>query len=710
MAELWAHSANAAGKRHELTAHLNAVAQRAKTFADKWDGGQIAEMLGWGHDLAKASPKFQRYLLAAEKGITADKCPHSAPSALAIVDYLGTFAMVVQGHHAGLGTRHDLNAVQTGVDPEVHDAAKDFARNFNFERVAQHAAGRTALDAEHLIRMSLSALVDADFLDTEEHFAGRARSHAYPKLDQYLKQLEQRLTQFANDDGEVFKVRREVQTACAEAALAETGFFRLTVPTGGGKTLASLLFALKHAVHHGMDRVIIAIPYTSIIEQTAAVYKRIFGDENVLEHHSAIEVDETEDFSPMVARQRLAAENWDCPLVVTTNVQLFESLLSNRVSKCRKLHNIARSTVVLDEAQSLPPDLIECTTSVLDWMVRNARTSVVYCTATQPDFTGVMGVPTKLVKAREIVANFPEHFSRLKRVEFVDIGKQTHAEVAARASESKQVLVIVNTKKDSAKIFQFVDGDDVFYLSTWLTADHRREVLAEVRRRLDEGLPCRLISTQVVEAGVDVDFPTVLRAMGPMDSMVQAAGRCNRAGKLPHLGTCEVFELVDGGTPGGVYRTAVDTTRLFLPGRLAEVGTPKLQSEYTRQFFASTGTDRRVKGSPPIQELREKLDYRTVAQHSRLIEEDTTAVVVEARAPERVRDLLERVMNGGSPRLAARILGPVSISFRQLELIKAMDDQLIEVHPTGFYIWVGPYDRNLGVGGNTMYAPADVFA
>lgn len=710
MAELWAHSANAAGERHELTAHLNAVAHRAKTFADKWDGGQIAEMLGWGHDLAKASPKFQRYLFAAEKGISAEKCPHSAPSALAVSPYLGTLAMAIHGHHTGLGTMKDLKSVDAVVDPEVHDAAKDFARNFKFERVAQHRAGRNALDAEHLIRMSLSALVDADFLDTEEHFAGRGREHEYPMLSEYLERLEVRLRQFGSDSDEVSQVRREVQEACAASAISQTGFFRLTVPTGGGKTLASLLFALKHAVNHGMDRVIIAIPFTSIIEQTAAVYKRIFGDENVLEHHSAIEVDETENFSPILARQRLAAENWDCPLVVTTNVQLFESLLSNRVSKCRKLHNIARSTVVLDEAQSLPPDLIECTTSVLDWMVRNARTSVVYCTATQPDFTGIPGLPAKLMEAREIVANYPEHFSRLKRVEFVDIGKQTHADVAARASEAMQALVIVNTKKDSAKIFQHIEGDDVFYLSTWLTADHRREVLAEVRRRLDEGLPCRLVSTQVVEAGVDVDFPVVLRAMGPMDSMVQAAGRCNRAGKLPHLGTCEVFELLDGGAPGGVYRTAVDTTRLFLPGRIAEVGTPELQSEYTRQFFASTGTDRRVKGSLPIQELRRKLDYPTVALHSRLIQEDTTAVVVEARAPERVRALLERVMNGGSPRLAARLLGPISISFRKPELARAIDDELIYAHPSGFHVWVGPYDSNLGVGTNNLYAPQDLFA
>jgi CRISPR-associated endonuclease/helicase Cas3 len=294
---------------------------------------------------------------------------------------------------------------------------------------------------------------------------------------------------------------------------------------------------------NGLERVIMAIPFTSIIDQTATVFAEVFGAENLLEHHSAVsQDDDSEGQSGNETRRRLSAENWDVPLVITTTVQLFESLLHNKTSKCRKLHNVAKSVIILDEAQALPVNLLKPIMSSLGQLVSSYGCTVVLCTATQPNYS-VLNTPL-INEAREIVADPQKHFEKLKRVVYEPIEEElAHDEVAAKVDGYEQVLCVLNTRPDGLEVLEHCrKGEDLFHLSTLLCPDHRKNVLAEIRERLKKKLPVRLVSTQVVEAGVDLDFPTVMRVVGPLDSIIQVAGRCNREGRMTDLGRCYVFK------------------------------------------------------------------------------------------------------------------------------------------------------------------------
>jgi CRISPR-associated endonuclease/helicase Cas3 len=709
---LWAHSGNG-DAWHDLIEHLRATSEAARVNAAKFGAGDWGAFVGLVHDLGKANPAFQAYLVACARGARPDKVPHADPGAAAVEDRLGDAVVVVQGHHGGLPDPERSAQRLEEVEEAALEAAEALWRALGSPSVpGDIPPGR---EGEHFLRMLLSALADADYLDTERHFSGDRERGGYPPLDAYRTRLHAALAGFGAARNEVDRVRREVQAACGQAARDARGFFRLTVPTGGGKTLASLRFALDHAAVHGLDRVVVAIPYTSIVEQTADVYGGIFGPENVLEHHSGAEMDDDED--PAQVRRKLAAENWDCPLVVTTNVQLFESLLAHRPSKVRKLHNLARAVIVLDEAQTLPPDLLEPCLEVLEWMVRHAGTTVVFCTATQPAFETVPKLPASLREAREIVPPGPL-FERLRRVRFVDTGTRTPEEVAARLASAAQGLAILNSRRDSVAVFRALDDPEARYLSTYLYPDHRRRVLAEIRERLDRGQPCRVVATQVVEAGVDLDFPLVLRAMAGLDSLVQAAGRCNRHGRMPELGVCEIFRLEGGGVPKGWYTTALDATELVLRTvDVAEIERPEVQHAFFREAYAGTLTDRYrpLKPGQPtqttVQRQRELRDFPWVAANTRFIEEDTVTVVV---ATEETRPAIEASLAdlrlGRNPRAAYRRLAPFSVSLRRAEANAALKRGDVRADDTGVLLWVGRYDDRLGIGAGAEYAPEDLYA
>ena len=708
-----------------LDDHLSGVAALAERFAAKFGAGAQGRLLGLTHDLGKAAPAFQTYLAEAHAGGHPKKSPHANPGALAAGDWLQSLAIVVQAHHAGLpsvdGARTRLNE----ADDTAATAAYELALTMDLETLDQ-PFGDDPLQQEHGLRMLLSALVDADRLDTEAfppHLAPE-RSAGRP-IAWYRDRLRERMAGFPTDDRPVTRIRREVGAACVAAAGGPIGFRFLTVPTGGGKTLASLLYALEHAALHGLDRVIVAIPYTSIIQQTAAIFRGIFGEENVLEHHSGVAVREREEdgegFSPADQRARLATENWDVPLVVTTNVQLFESLLGDHPRRVRKLHNVARAVIVLDEVQTLPPELLEASLDALGWMVDRARTSVLFCTATMPDYSAIRKIPTALREAQEIVAEPERHFEDLKRVEFVYAGTLDHAEVAAWLGEREQGLVIVNSRRDSMRIFEALADPDALYLSTFLVPAHRAVQIAEIKRRLEAKEPCRVVSTQVVEAGVDVDFPFVMRAMAPLDSIVQAAGRCNREGRLDGLGLCEVFDLEGGASPPGTYDAMISTTRRYVPARIGELGMPGLQREYTRVLLGEGGnvaTDKRVKlanGERGLQDLRRDQDYPEVAKAAQLIAEETTAVVVRGYSPEadaEIDRVLAAMARGMSPRLGLRRLAPYTVSLFERDARKASDAGRIGAdEATGVLLWRGVYDRRLGIGGGDVIRdPGDLMA
>jgi len=337
-------------------------------------------------------------------------------------------------------------------------------------------------------------------------------------LDGYIKG-------FANPEKEIDKRRTEILNRCIEKAEREKGLYTLTVPTGGGKTISSLAFALKHAKKHKMDRVIYVIPYNSIIEQNAAVFKDILGEENVLEHHSGFSYDDT---SELLINKRLATENWEVPVVVTTTVQFFESLFASRPSKCRKLHNMTNSVIIFDEAQMLPTQyLLPCIRAISE-LVYNYKSTAVLCSATQPALSGLF---PKELSARELCDHAEELFRFFKRTKIVPVGELADTELAKRLNLEKQVLCIVNTRMQAQRLFKLLLREGSFHLSTLMYPLHRKQTLRIIRERLKDGLPCRVVSTSLIEAGVDVDFPVVYRAEAGLDSEIQAAGRCNRERK-----------------------------------------------------------------------------------------------------------------------------------------------------------------------------------
>ncbi len=410
--------------------------------------------------------------------------------------------------------------------------------------------GRAGFALSFFTRMTFSCLVDADFLDTER-FCNPEKTEVRPasvgsEIFAVLQhKLTSRLDSICNeaDLTPVNILRQSILSQCREKAQLPRQVFSLTVPTGGGKTLSSMAFALDHAVRHGLRRVIYAIPFTSIIEQNAQVFQEILGREHVLEHHCNFkERDESEE-AVYNRRRGLASENWAMPVVVTTNVQFFESLFSNKPSRCRKLHNIAGSVIVLDEAQAIPTEYLEPCLAALRELVEHYGCSVVLCTATQPALDDKSNLRMALPEIKEIVENPAKLYEDLSRTVVIFIGRLTDAALAERLATERQVLCIVATKPQARALFvQFPKKEGVFHLSTNMYPQHRRRVLSEIRNRLKENKICRVISTSLVEAGVDLDFPVVYRGMAGLDSIAQAAGRCNREGRLGELGKVFVFE------------------------------------------------------------------------------------------------------------------------------------------------------------------------
>lgn len=547
-----------------LSEHLGETAERAEEFASAFDSGPLARRAGLWHDLGKYSEAFQAYLkLSASLGDEVHQSDlkgtvdHSTAGAQLAAKHGAVgrlLAYCIAGHHAGLpdgeGEASSLRGrLGKAIEPIEAAPADLMGLSLPLPRRLQAKGEReTAFALAFYTRMLFSCLVDADFLATEKYLdPDRAeRRFGGATCGQLRERLDHFLAGKANDATHVNRRRAEVLDACRAKASQPPGFFSLNVPTGGGKTLSSLAFALKHAEEHGLRRVVYAIPFTSIIEQTADVFREALGDE-VLEHHSSLDPD---DPRKQTDRSRLAAENFDASLIVTTNVQLFESLFASRTSRCRKLHRLARSVIILDEAQTLPPKLLAPTLAALRELVVNYGSTVVLCTATQPAIERREPFPIGLECVRPIIDDPRALHRDLRRTSVELAGELTVEELAARLKAEKQALCIVNSRRHAAAIFQALDDPRALHLSASMCAAHRSEVVKEIRRRLSRGTgkPCRVVSTQVIEAGVDVDFPTVFRAAAGLDSIAQAAGRCNREGVLvgpdcqPRLGRVVVFD------------------------------------------------------------------------------------------------------------------------------------------------------------------------
>ncbi len=520
-----------------------------------FSGAPIAEVMGLLHDVGKYCLPFQRKLHG-----DALQVDHSTRGAQIVAQRYGALGQLlaygIAGHHAGLANGADGEGQRTPLQQRLcYGDLPPLDEHWEQEIVLPpklntpagfkaHSGARGNFQLAFLARMLFSCLVDADFLDTEAFYARHAdatrsptRARALPTLQALRERLDAHLAGF-RADSEVNELRARILAEVRGKAVLEPGLFSLTVPTGGGKTLASLGFALDHAIQHGLRRVIVVIPFTSIVEQTARVFRDALGDLGeaaVLEHHSAFVADRPPRSDPdryeATEKLRLAMENWDAPIIVTTAVQFFESLFAARPSHCRKLHAIAGSVVVLDEAQTMPLKLLRPCVAAIDELARNYRTSVVLCTATQPALEapsfegGLEGV-------RELAPAPAQLFQKLERVRVRHVGVWGDDTLAAEMRSREQVLCIVNNRRHARAVYEaMADLAGARHLTTLMCAMHRSKVLSEVRQMLKDGVPCRLVSTSLIEAGVDVDFPAVLRAEAGLDSIAQAAGRCNREGR-----------------------------------------------------------------------------------------------------------------------------------------------------------------------------------
>ncbi|MCC6009089.1 MAG: CRISPR-associated helicase Cas3' [Rhodobacteraceae bacterium] len=536
-----------------LKDHAQAVAVRAAQFAQPFGGGDVAAALGWAHDLGKMKPRFQAKLM----GETNTE-PHSAEGARLLFSRCGgmgpLLAACVAGHHSGLPDVGDVTRRLAAVpDPVLPDWLPAPGVPAPFGPLTGDMSHFTL---QFAVRMLFSCLVDADELETAAFYDGvedRVVTRAPAVLTEaHRNAFDIFVAGFAGATGSVNTLRAEILTHARAQAANCPGLFTLTVPTGGGKTLTSLGFALDHALTHGLERVIHVIPYTSIVEQTADVFGKVLGPDQVVEHHSSFDWDDIDDDEDL-KRLRRVTRNWDAPVIVTTAVQFFESLFAARKRRCARLHNLARAVIVIDEAQTMPRKLLRPCLAAIGELTRHYGATVVLSTATQPVLTRQAGldVPEALEDVRELAPDPKRLYAELSRTRVTDAGPQDDSALVDRIARAPQVLAIVNNRRHARSVYDSVrDLPGACHLSTAMTPQHRRHVLAEVRARLQDKLPVRLISTSLVEAGVDVDFPLVLRAAAGIDSIAQAAGRCNREGRLKRPGEVVVFTPTsEGATP-----------------------------------------------------------------------------------------------------------------------------------------------------------------
>jgi CRISPR-associated endonuclease/helicase Cas3 len=710
-----------------LIDHVFRVSTRCEIFAMKFRAGDWGKLAGLWHDLGKYSAAFQDYLLTAngfeahleQKPGRVDHATAGAQLAVQRSPQLGRLlAYVIAGHHSGLadasGDRSCLaERLRKTIEPtcDVPDEILNAAVELGLPHIELNTtSGDVAgFQLAFFTRMLFSSLVDADYLATEE-FCDREKSAARasgnrPDIQEMNRILSEKLEEkrITAVPGNVTTCRQQILDSCLQAATKPPGIFSLTVPTGGGKTLSSLAFALQHALQHGKSRIVYAIPFTSIIEQTADVFRDVFellGNDVVLEHHSNVDPDEDHE-SP---RSRLATENWDAPLVVTTNVQFFESLFAAKTSRCRKLHNLVNSVIILDEAQTLPVDRLAPCLAVLQELVRNYGCTVVLCTATQPAIVQRDKFAIGLTGVTEIISD-PAHLaSSMRRVEINMIGPASDEELIERMREQDSFLAIVNTRGHAAKLYRDLSerrkGKGIFHLSTLMCGQHRSDTITEIRQRLKNGQTCCVISTQLIEAGVDVDFPVVFRAMTGIDSIAQAAGRCNREGILPS-GKVFVFDPKEVRLQG--YLSSVAQSGREIAPEFEDILSPAAVQKYFQlHYWKHRGennwdktTDQGVMRCFPAPLREIAFDFRTAAERFRLIEEQGQTVFVPYGTQG--QKLIDRLRSDGPDRRLLRQLQRYSVTLYD-QLFRAMSPDIEMIH--GQYsalINQSAYDEKLGV-------------
>ncbi|SHN73226.1 CRISPR-associated helicase/endonuclease Cas3 [Desulfovibrio litoralis] len=721
-----AHSENRDGNTHLLKDHLTNTQKLIKTFANNKTQEKMLSLVALLHDLGKYQEEFQAYL---KNGGQRGSVPHARWGAIVARQLdCHELSFCINGHHKGLENSIAWEKEDTVVDVDKGEDKKwqELYKLFLTDMSIRHkefvqalrdllaelkACSYNKLERELLTRFIFSCLTDADWLDTESHFSpDKAELRGGKKLDleNCLKQIEAIFQGFESHQAslkEINVLRNQARKQALEKANGKVDFYSLNLPTGLGKTLTSFHWALEHARANKLKRIIIVLPYVNIIDQTAALLKKYFGEDNILEHHASFNEEnkeETKSINEETDKKKLACENWDYPIIVTTTVQFYESLFSNKPSKSRKIHNIANSVVILDEVQTLSKELVLPTLDMLKDVQKVMNTSFVFCTATMPafekheNFNGV----ERLIP---LVDNAEELFNKTKRVNFNLLNElnplsidDLKTQVILTGERGKSTLVIFNTKQITKDFYLSLsvmkNWEKSYHLSTNMCPVHRKAVIENIRADLKNKVKILVVSTQLIEAGVDFDFPCVFRAIAPLESIIQAAGRCNREGSMAQKGEVYLFELENAIYPSGAYKTEMELAKLLIKDNVQRLDEYSFFKNYYQQVMSLYIETKKI---TPV---REAYDFEKVNSMYKLIDNATQSIFIyqyNDESKELYRKIEEKQSLG---------LKPSRSDFRKLQVYS------VQVYPNffqktkglyreinGVIVWDGKYNETLGL-------------
>ena len=655
-----------------LKEHLENVSRLGEAFCSAFGAEKDGRLCGLYHDIGKYSPAFQRRLEGGQ-----ERVDHSTAGALLMFDKRNVpVAMCIAGHHAGLadlGTKNDLAETFMG---RINNAKKGGLEDCSAWRaelpdtIPQGGENRVGLGNYFYTKMLFSALTDADWLDTEAYFLNQRLSLTTASIDDLLKKLNMYIAPWWNAESEINICRCKILKSAIEHGNDSPGLFSMTIPTGGGKTVSSMAFALNHAVEHQMHRIIYVIPYCSILEQTQSIFEKIFGNEKVTAHYSGAEFSTHEGEED---KRVFSTENWEAPIILTTAVQFFESIYSNKPGKNRKLHNIAKSVIVFDEAQMLPvPFLRPCLAAICE-LVKNYGCSAVLCTATQPAVEGLLREYAPDASVRELCPEPEKMYQAFRRVNYIDDGELSDEELIERLRERRQVLCVVNSRRQAQALYHALgENEESFHLSTMMTPYDRRRLLREIRARLNDGRACRVISTSLIEAGVDVDFPEVYRALAGLDSIIQSGGRCNREGKR----SAEESQV-------HIFRTSAKAPRMLEQNISAaerilrtcqEADSPAAIHAYFEFLLYTLKDDRQLDEKDILNHVR-NLRFKSAAEAFKLIDGADYTIYIPVGEG---KDLIQKLRKDGPSRELLRKLGPYTVAVYRQYFTQLCDNGMLE--------------------------------
>lgn len=709
MGEYIGHTAED-GRKQLLRDHLKGTSELTGRFAKVFDAEEWGRTAGLWHDCGKYSRAFQRRIL--EDGPRVD---HSTAGAL-LMKKIGNFvlSLCIASHHSGLlnmGSKvSDSNdgTFYGRLKKKLTDQLDYSAYRQELPEPKMIKTGPKFLYTEErfylsfFIRMLFSCLVDADFLDTERFVNDNAvQRGGFASIEALHNAFFDYYQQFGQPATPINKKRQEIYHYCLKAAEQEPGMFSLTVPTGGGKTLSSLAFALKHAVKYKKKQIVYVIPYTSIIEQTADIFRSILGNENVIEHHMNVDYDDDKG-DETLQRKKLATENWDAPVIVTTNVQFFESLFAAKTSRCRKIHNITNSVIIFDEAQMLPESYLRPCVRAIGELVANYRCSAVLCTATQPNLEKYFSdIGPKLV-VREICPDVQGLYEFFRRVTYQFLNVSSLEALADKLNEHKQVLCVTNSKKDAQTLYKAMRGEGCYHLSTFMCPAHRRSVLAAIRQRLQEGLPCKVVSTSLIQAGVDVDFPVVYREIAGLDSIIQTAGRCNREGKhKTEESMVYIYDLKKENHIPAFVKRPIEVTKMVAE-RHQDIASVESIKDYFHELHYVIG-EGQLDSKNVLERLEGKsIPFADIGKEFKLIEEDGKNVFIPLPDDPENQEILEKLKLGLRSRSLLRKANQYIVSVYNNQWEKLSDTGKIECldneYSDGIYLLNDPASYSMETG------------